>query len=244
MTHAEAVGNKPGTAADALEAYGKERLARCAECFQPGLESTLDIVATFCDEVAPALLDPLSRRRIERRAEGTGAPARRLLDAGHLWRVLGPCATLFPYQIVAGLGVLEGFQEEMPRLAHWLEQHGLADGCAPFAESWAAARPQLLRHAEIQRDIEEVLARSSLVDGEIVVGRFLIEREDAVGIWVRADADVRGPVRMPRRTRRFYGSGQEVSLAFRRAAVGWTPLAAALPLPVGGLEEMLGALTT
>jgi hypothetical protein len=242
MTHAEVIGNGLGTAADALEAYGKERLECCAERSQPGIESTLDIVATFCDEVAPALLDPLSRRRIERRAEGSATPARHLIDAGHLLRVLGPCVALFPFQIVAGLGVLEGFYGEMPRLARWLQRRGASAGRDEFDAAWNEARPLLLRHADVQRSVEEALLRSSQHDGEIVVGRFLIEREEPIGIWVRADADERGPVRIPRAIRPLFGAGQELSMAFRRGAVGWTPLAAALPCAPGGLEELLRTL--
>lgn len=230
--------------ADALERYGKPRLARDAADVGIGIQSVLEIVASFCDEVGPDLCDPFSQRRLAADAARGDAPAPRdLLAPGWLIHLLTPCARLFPYQIVAGSGVIAAFREEAPRLARWLRRRGLSAPAqdALFTAAWARAAPDIARQLRLQRALERSLARIPrlLQRGEVVAGRFLVERADQRGMWVTADAGVRGPVRAAAPVLALFEAGTEVSLAFQRAVIGWTLLAASLPCRPGELDRLL-----
>ncbi len=233
----------PRTAAEALEAFGRARLTSSADCEQAGIESALDVVGSFCDEVAPLLLDPLAQRRLARQVAGGRTEARELLDPVQLLRILGPCAALFPYQIVAGSGVLDAFRAELPRLARWLVERGVGRQAAPalFEAQWRAALPGLERHRTLQREIEQAFGSGPLDTNELVIGRFLVEEVEPLGLVVRADGEARGPVRVPPRARGTFTVGQEVSLAFRRGGIGWVLVAAGLPCTAGGLDALLQA---
>ncbi len=233
----------PRTAAEALEAFGRARLVSSSEAEHVGIESALDVVGSFCDEIAPLLLDPLAQRRLERQTHGACTAARELLDPLQLLRTLGPCAALFPYQIVAGSGVLDAFRAELPRLARWLVERGVGGSAAPglFDAQWRAALPALGRHRTLQGEIEQASGSGPLADHEMVIGRFFVEDVEPLGMWVRADGETRGPVRLPPRARGAFSAGQEVSLAFRRGGIGWMLLAAGLPCVAGGLDAMVRA---
>ena len=91
------------TAGEALARYATNRLAGCGEGETRGIAAALELVVQFLDQMGPELLDPLTRRRLER---GSPRAARDLLGAGCLARLLGPCSRLFPFSVLAGHGVL------------------------------------------------------------------------------------------------------------------------------------------
>lgn len=234
----------PGlTIADALEAYGSFRVPQCGPLETPGVEAVLGIVSSFCDEVLPDLLDPVTRHRCERGAQAAASEPRDVLGAPLLARALGPCARLLPYQVVAGSGVLAVFRDEVPRLARWLRRKGVfstADEAA-FFETWRAARPDLQQHLELQQAIEADLQRGFAVyEAELVQGHFEIERITPRGMFVNGGAAARGPVRFPERFAGLFEPGRCVSLVFRRALAGWRLVASALPYPENGLDALCG----
>ncbi len=248
MSVSQCAGAAPGagSVADVLERYARPRLARRAASAAVGVQSVLEIIASFCDEIGPDLCDPFSRRRLAADADpGADEPPapRDLLAAGWLIRLLAPCARLFAYQIVAGSGVIAAFRDEAPRLARWLRRRRLttAEEDAAFAAAWARAAPDLDRHLRLQRAVERSLPRAPLLvqRGEAVTGRFLVARVDHRGMWVSAGAMVRGPVRAPDPVLALFEAESEASMAFQRGVIGWTLLAASLPCRAGDLDRLL-----
>ena len=234
-----ATGGGVESVAAALDVFARARLEVVAPESAPGVAPALGIVAAFCDEVAADLLDPVSRRRLQR-SEG---PAREILPPQILIRLLGPCARLFPYQIVAGSGVIAAFLAEIPRLAAWLLRRGFVEtGAAdPFDAAWRRAGADLRRHRQLQQTLERAAAarRPPVGDAEIVVGRFFVDKRDERGLWVTADAGQRGPVHAPRPALDMFAGGQEASMAFERSLCGWSLLAACLPCTPGDIENWL-----
>lgn len=241
----------PKTAAQALEAFGRDRLARCGESWQPALESALDVIAGFCDAYGPRLLDAIARRRVGRRRAAAATAGRDLLEPLHLARALVPCAALFPYHIVAGAGVLQGFRGEVPRLSRWLAHHRLAtpETAAGFRQAWPALRATIERLQRLQDAIENALENGmppETLSSDVMVGHFRIERAERVGLWVVADGESHGPVRFPHGVPKDvvadYVPGLEVSMACARAVVGWKVLATSLPVATDDLRGMVLSL--
>ena len=232
-------GPREASCADALEAFAAARAERLDEFGRAGLLAAIEIIGSFVDEVAPDLLDDVSRRRLARRA-GSGPP-RGALDARRLAPLLAGCGRCFPFQIVAGAGVVASFRAETPRLVQWLRANGHADdeGVARFAGGWAAAEPDLARHAALQSRIEDDLDQPWRALGEeTIVGRFKVARVGPLGMWLDAGSGPRGPVRLPPATEGIFAAGLEVSAAFARCPLGFALLAAALPCPPGHVDAL------
>ncbi len=228
----------PTTIAEALGDYGQQHFASSTRPRAIALEAALQVIAQFCDDVLPGLLDPVSRHRFERRGAAEDAPRDRL-EAALLGRALASCARLLPYHVVAGSGVLEAFHAEAPRIVRWLARGGVipAADARAFELDWPDACVLLGRHLRLQREIEAELPNSlALFDGNVVEGHFLIERSEPRGLWVNGGSKAKGPVRVPEACREVLVPGREVSLAFCRAVSGWLLVGSALPVPAGGLE--------
>ncbi len=228
----------PTTIAEALGDYGQQHFPCSTPPRAIALEAALQVIAQFCDDVLPGLLDPVSRHRFERRGAADEAPRDRL-EAALLGRALASCARLLPYHVVAGSGVLESFHAEAPRIVRWLARRGVipAADARAFDVGWSDACVLLGRHVRLQRQIEAELGNAlALFDGNVVEGHFLIERSEPRGLWVNGGTKTRGPVRVPDACREILVPGREVSLAFCRVVSGWLLVGSALPVPEGGLE--------
>jgi len=233
------IGDRPETAAAALERYAGIRLARSGESGSRGVTAALELVAQFVDQMAPELLDALTRRRLSRRES---LPPRDLLDPSALLRLLGPSALLFPYSILAGGGVLRAFSSEVPRLARWLlAQWPESRVESPlFSSYWRRARGPLRRHALLQAAVE-TMSTPFLLTGpdEISVGHYLIEEAHPGRLAVRAGETRIDPVRYPVRFAAEFRAGDSVSLALLRTGVGYLPLAINLPLSQETFDALL-----
>lgn len=230
----------PVTIAEALGDYGQIHLPRREPPRAVALESALHVIAQFCDDVLPGLLDPVTRHRFERCA-ASDEPPRDRLEAGLLGRALASCARLLPYHVVAGSGVLEAFHAEAPRLVRWFARRRVipAADARAFDMGWPEACERLGQQVRLQRAIEaELLNALAVFDGNVVEGHFLIERAGPRGIWVNGGSGTRGPVRVPAAYGELLAPGRDVSLAFCRAVSGWLLVGSALPVPEGGLEEL------
>ena len=220
------------SAGEAIAAYG-ERALRAADAERCiGLESVLEVIARFCDEVAPEILDPLARRRVERGARGDDLSPRDHIAAERLPRLMAACGRLFPYQIVCSSGVITCFRSELPRLVRWLAERGVAsrEDLAAFERAWSCARANLARHIRLQESIERWSKPFQFIaDPDVRVGHYLIERVTPAGLWLRCEELRLGPVRLPGDAAALFTAGEEVTIAMHRSAMGWRPLAASLP---------------
>lgn len=220
------------SAGEAIAAYGESVLRgahpdRCA-----GLETVLEVIARFCDEIAPEILDPLARRRVERAARGDDRTPRDLIAAERLPGLMAACGKLFPYQIVCSSGVITSFRTEMPRLVRWLARRGVAsdEDLAVFERAWDGARANLARHVRLQESIERWSQPFQFIaEPEVRVGHYLIERVTPAGLWLRCEELRLGPVRLPGEAAALFTTGHEVTIAMHRSAMGWRPVAASLP---------------
>jgi len=228
------------TAGEALARYATNRLAGCNEGETRGIAAALELVVQFLDQMGPELLDPLTRRRLER---GSPRAARDLLGAGCLARLLGPCSRLFPFSVLAGHGVLCAFAAEAPRLVRWLGAEGLATSTdlALFRGHFRCARAALDRHERLQAAVD--LASSPFLyasHDDMNVGHYLVESVSGQVLAVRAN-DVRlEPVRCPVGFEGAFRPGQSVSLALLRSGVGFVPLAMNLPATPEEFETLVG----
>jgi hypothetical protein len=232
--------DRPVTAGESLARYATERLADSGESETRGISAALELIVQFLDQMGPELLDPLTRRRIER---GSPRMARDLLDAGGLARLLGPCSRIFPFSVLAGHGVLCAFASEAPRLVRWLVAEGLATSrdLALFRGHFGRARATLARHERLQAAVE--LASSPFLfkeAGELSVGHYLVERVAGRALAVRANDSLLEPVRCPPGFEGEFRPGQSVSLALLRGGVGFVPLAMNLPATQGEFEALVG----
>ena len=228
------------TAGEALARFATERLAESGESETRGVSAALELVVQFLDQVGPELLDPLTRRRLER---GSPRTARDLLDAGGLARLLGPCSRVFPFSVLAGHGVLCAFASEAPRLVRWLAAKGLATSSdlALFRGHFRCARAALARHERLQAAVE--LASSPFLfceSDEVSVGHYLVERVVGRALAVRANEVRIEPVRCPVGFEGEFRPGQSVSLALLRGGVGFVPLAMNLPATREEFEALVG----
>jgi hypothetical protein len=222
-------GEHTVTAGEALARFATERLGRSGEGEARGISAALELVVQFLDQMGAELLDPLTRRRLQR---GRPRSARDMLDARSLARLLGPCSRLLPFSVLAGHGVLRTFAEEAPRLARWLVAEGLAarGDLALFRGHFRCAQAALARHEQLQAAVE--LASSPFVfpDAELVtVGHYFVERVRGRALSVRAEAVRLEPVHCPVGFEGGFRAGQSVSLALLRGGVGFIPLAMNLP---------------
>jgi len=227
------------TAGEALARFATERLAEAGESETRGVSAALELVVQFLDQMAPELLDPLTRRRLER---GSPRTARDLLDAGGLVRLLGPCSRIFPFSVLAGHGVLRAFAVEAPRLVRWLVAEGLAtpSDLVLFRGHFRCARAALARHERLQAAVE--LASSPFLFTEVElasVGHYLIERVRGRALAVRANEVRLEPVRCPVGFEDEFRPGQSVSLALMRGGVGFVPLAMNLPATQADFEALV-----
>lgn len=238
-------GVKVTTTGDAIAQYASERLPTCEATWSVGVESVLEIVASFCDELGPELVDALARRRLRGRLHDPEFRARDALGADALFRLLAPCVRLFPFQIVAGAGILTIFRDEIPRLARWLGDEGFArDEDRPaFETAWAEALPDIARHTRLQLALERAVGAVHVPPPDLLVGRFDVV-ECAAGALVVSNREQRcGPIRVPRSVERCYSPNDEVSLALHRSVAGWRILASSLPCGEGELARRLAALS-
>lgn len=220
---------RPVTAGEALARYATARLARAGEGETRGISAALELVVQFLDQMGPDLLDPLTRRRLQR---GSPRAARDLLDAGGLVRLMGPCVRVFPFSVLAGHGVLSAFATEVPRLVRWLAEAGLARPAdlAPFRDHFRLARAALARHERLQAAVELASSPFLFADAELVsVGHYLIEQVQGRALAVRAEEVRLEPVRCPAGFEGEFRAGQSISLALLRGGVGFVPLAMNLP---------------
>lgn len=232
---------RPATAAAALERYGEIRLAGSSDAEARGVTAALELIAQFVDQMAPELLDPLTRRRLARREH---RPPRDLLDPSALLRLLGPSALLFPYCILAGGGVLRAFSLEVPRLARWLRAQWPEPRAerAQFRVLWERARGPLRRHARLQAAAEALSSPLLLAEpDEISIGHYLIEEVHPERLAVRAEEVRLAPVRYPASFAEEFREGDSVSLALLRSAIGYLPLAINLPLSHASFDRLLEA---
>lgn len=230
------------TAGEALSRYASERLDASDEGEGRGISAALELVVQFLDQLGPELVDPLTRKRLER---GRPRAARDLLDGGSLARLMGPCARVLPYSVLAGHGVISAFSAEVPRLVRWLSAAGLASerDRELFRAHFRSARPVLARHERLQAAVELASSPFLLADDDAVsVGHYLVEHVRGRALAVRANELRLEPVRCPAGFEGEFRAGQSVSLALLRGAVGWVPLAMNLPATREQFDVLLGCL--
>lgn len=230
----------PRTAGEALEAYARGRMAGKSPPDQAGMIAFLELVGRFCDEIAPDLLDPVTRRRLEKQAGDH--PPRDILDARRLYPLLLPCARMYPFLIAASSGVTLVFSREIPRLAAWLVDQGLGEAGVVdrFEQGWALARADMERLVVLQLSLARVadVLRFARPD-YAVVGHYLITEVSPQGLWVDGGEGAVGPVRVPRDCLGLFSPGQEASMAFFRGGAGWIPLACSLPYRTEEMAAMM-----
>ncbi|MCU0231843.1 MAG: hypothetical protein MUC67_10775 [Acidobacteria bacterium] len=230
------------TAGEALARFATERLEASDQQEGCGVTAALELIVQFVDQMGPELLDPMTRRRLER---GRPRAARDLLDAGGLARLIGPCARVLPYSVLAGHGVLSAFAAEAPRLVRWLAAQGLAaePDLALFRAHFHRARPALARHERLQAAVELASSPFVLADtDEVSVGHYLVEEVRGRALAVSANDQRLEPVRCPAGFEGVFCAGQSVSLALLRGAIGFVPLAMNLPATRQEFDVLLGKL--
>lgn len=223
-------GAAPRTLDEALEAYALDRMARIGPEDELAVQVVLEVLAAFfCPEHAELIGGERAG------SAGSGFAARSML------RGLHASMHLFPYSCVVSQGVISRFAAEVRALASWSVDAGLchAEELPPFRAGYRRALASFREHRQLQNEIEATsLAWSSSDDGELLQGRFLVDRVDALGLSALIPhSGERRRVLLTSRARRFFAPGQSVSLAMVRGAQGWRPVGASLPARADWLEH-------
>lgn len=237
---AEAAGNQ--SLKGLLERYREQRAPDLDEEQEQGFELFLEIVGAFFRPENLELV-PGSRRLA--------------LPAGvHNWsladlpgQILLPglriCGQLFPYYCVVSSALVLLFHQEVTSLGAWLEAHasGAEREGSSFRRAIRRAASAYRDHFQLQQELElAVIPIAGALDDGGVQGRFQVyesaPRQLVVG---PPDAPTRFQMRLPEPARRYFKTGDEVSMVLAGRTMGWTPLAATLPVGAERLGRTLAS---
>lgn len=222
------------TMAEALGEFGRWREPQMPHAERPGLESTLEILFSFCDELGPDCLDPFTCERIRRAQRRRGLAPAVMLPAERLIEILQHCWRLFPFQVVASSAVLLAFWREIPLLVHWLMRRHLAgpDQVGAFNEHRKKEAGPLCGLIRMQIDLERVAGCfSKYAASSLTVCPFKVRAQRSAGVVIlEGEPGFVRPVALPPKFLHFFQAGWEVSMALAPwNAETWIPLASSWP---------------